>query len=140
MNIERRSAIGLSVAALIGGAFTNVVGAPRDEQGELIELCNELTSIGLKLREIDELGRQSAEEEAATEIAIEQLCWEEHRLSEAICDAPLPRSLVAFTAIARAALAVSPIDGSGLHEMDHCTTKELSLHMLQALAGRGHAA
>ena len=26
MNIERRSAIGLSVAALIGGAFTNVVG------------------------------------------------------------------------------------------------------------------
>ena len=140
MNVERRSALGLSVAALMGGMLSATVAAPRDEQNEFIRLCNQLKSVGLKIRKLDELERQSDEQEAATEDEIERLCWEEKQLSAAICQAPLPRNLTAFTAMAQAALAVSPLDRNGDIEMDHCTTQALAVHMFKALADRELAA
>lgn len=136
MNVERRSALGLSIAALMGGMVSPSMASPRDADVHIIKLCNQLSKIGFKRESLLSMEGLTEEEVRNQEPVIARLYREEDQLAEEIFEAELPRSLDGFSAMARAILAISPVDIGGEVVLETDRAFALAEHMLRALAGR----
>jgi hypothetical protein len=136
---SRRSALrGISLTAMAAGlAARSALAAPvpaPDTDAELIRLCGEVVAVQDKIDALYKV-RHTAEDEQRTEPELDDLSAMQHEWLDLIEAAAVsPATLAGVRAMARASIAIAPLDRDGETEFEGGDAEWLALTVVKFLA------